>query len=37
LSSNEQAQFVDALLAIKANLSKPDNGTNGNGAKKRRR
>jgi hypothetical protein len=37
LSASEQNQFVDALLAIKANLSKPDNGANGNGAKKRKR
>jgi DNA-binding MarR family transcriptional regulator len=37
LSSAQQDQFVDALLAIKGNLSKQDNGANGDGAKKRKR
>jgi DNA-binding MarR family transcriptional regulator len=42
LSASAQSQFVDALLAIKANLSRADAGANGNGAngangKKRRR
>jgi DNA-binding MarR family transcriptional regulator len=36
LSATEQNQFVDALLAIKSNLSKPYNGGNGNAARKRR-
>jgi MarR family transcriptional regulator for hemolysin len=37
LSASQQNQFVDALLAIKSNLSKPDNCANGNGARKRKR
>ena len=37
LSVEDQTRFVDALLAIKANLSRPDNGTNGNGAARRKR
>jgi len=28
---------VDALLAVKANLSRTDNGANGNGATRRKR
>ena len=32
LSAEDQTRFVDALLAIKANLSPPDGGTNGNGS-----
>ena len=37
LSAARQTQFVDALLAIKANLSRADNGANGNGTRKARR
>lgn len=37
LSAEDQARFVDALLAIKANLNRPDNGTNGNGTARRKR
>ena len=37
LSVEDQTRFVDALLAIKANLSRPDNGTNGNGTARRKR
>ncbi len=37
LSSPQQEQFVDTLLAIKGNLSRQDNGANGKGAKKRKR
>ncbi len=37
LSSAQQDQFVDALLAIKGNLSRQDNGAIGDGAKKRKR
>ncbi len=37
LSAAQQTQFVDALLAIKANLSRADNGANGNGTRKARR
>jgi MarR family transcriptional regulator, transcriptional regulator for hemolysin len=37
LSTDEQTRFVDALLAIKANLSRPENGTNGNGTARRKR
>jgi DNA-binding MarR family transcriptional regulator len=37
LSAEDQTRFVDALLAIKANLSRPENGTNGNGTARRRR
>jgi MarR family transcriptional regulator, transcriptional regulator for hemolysin len=37
LPSAQQDQFVDTLLTIKANLSKSDNGANGNGARKRKR
>jgi DNA-binding MarR family transcriptional regulator len=37
LSAEDQTRFVDALLAIKANLSRPENGTNGNGAARRKR
>jgi MarR family transcriptional regulator, transcriptional regulator for hemolysin len=35
LSADEQAHFVNALLAVKANLSGPENG--GNGSRRRRR
>jgi MarR family transcriptional regulator for hemolysin len=37
LSGEDQTRFVDALLAIKSNLSRPDNGTNGNGTARRKR
>ena len=37
LSAENQTHFVDALLAIKANLSRPDDRTNGNGAARRKR
>jgi DNA-binding MarR family transcriptional regulator len=37
LSTEDQTRFVDALLAIKANLSPLDNGTNGNGTARRKR
>ncbi len=37
LSVAQQTQFVDALLAIKANLSRPESGISGNGVKKRKR
>ena len=37
LLSAQQDQFVDTLLAIKGNLSRQDNGANGNGSKKRKR
>jgi len=37
LSTAQQEQFVDALLAIKANLSRPENGVAGNGARKAKR
>src|SRR5580765_2841540 len=37
LSASQQNQFVDALLAIKANLSNAENGAHGNGARKRKR
>jgi MarR family transcriptional regulator for hemolysin len=37
LSTGQQDEFVDALLAIKANLLKPENGANGNGTRKRKR
>jgi len=37
LSAEDQSRFVDALLAIKANLGRPDNGTNGNGTARRKR
>jgi MarR family transcriptional regulator, transcriptional regulator for hemolysin len=37
LSGEDQTRFVDALLAIKANLSRPDNGANGNGSARRKR
>ena len=37
LSASQQHEFVDALLAIKANLSNPENGSNGNGDRKRKR
>jgi MarR family transcriptional regulator for hemolysin len=37
LSAAEQTQFVDALLAIKANLTRLDNGAAGNGARKVKR
>jgi MarR family transcriptional regulator, transcriptional regulator for hemolysin len=37
LSAEDQTRFVDALLAVKANLSRPDGGTNGNGAARRKR
>ena len=37
ISAEDQSRFVDALLAVKANLSRPDNGTNGNGTARRKR
>jgi DNA-binding MarR family transcriptional regulator len=37
LAPERQDQFVDTLLAIKANLSHLDNGANGNGSRRRRR
>jgi len=37
LAADDQARFVDALLAIKANLGRADNGTDGNGAARRKR
>ncbi len=37
LAPERQDQFVDTLLAIKANLSHLDNGANGNGGRRRRR
>ena len=37
ISAEDQSRFVDALLAVKANLSRPDNGTNGNGIARRKR
>jgi DNA-binding MarR family transcriptional regulator len=38
ISTEEQSRFVDALLAVKANLSRTDNGSaNGNGAARRKR
>ncbi|MEO8039249.1 MAG: MarR family transcriptional regulator [Betaproteobacteria bacterium] len=37
LSATQQEQFVDALLAIKANLSRQDNGVSGNGSRKQKR
>ena len=37
LSTARTNEFVDVLLAIKSNLSKPENGANGNGAKKARK
>jgi MarR family transcriptional regulator for hemolysin len=37
LSTEDQTRFVDALLAVKANLSRPDNGATGNGGARRRR
>lgn len=37
LSAEEQARFVDALLAIKANLARLDNGAAGNGNRKAKR
>jgi MarR family transcriptional regulator, transcriptional regulator for hemolysin len=37
LSTEDQTRFVDALLAIKANLSRPDNGTNGDATARRKR
>jgi MarR family transcriptional regulator for hemolysin len=37
LSADDQTRFVDTLLAIKANLSRPDNGANGNGTARRKR
>ncbi len=37
LSTEDQTRFVDALLAIKANLSRAENGTNGNGTARRKR
>jgi hypothetical protein len=35
LSIEEQERFVDTLLAIKANLSRFENGATGNGARKK--
>ena len=37
ISAEDQSRFVDALLAIKANLSRTDNGANGNGAPRKKR
>ena len=37
LAADDQTRFVDALLAIKANLSRGDSGTDGNGAARRKR
>jgi MarR family transcriptional regulator for hemolysin len=37
LSTEDQTRFVDALLAVKANLSRPDNGAAGNGGARRKR
>lgn len=37
LTPAQQDQFVDTLLVVKGNLSRPDNGANGNGAAKRKR
>lgn len=37
LPVSQQEQFVDALLAIKANLSRSDNGASGNSGRKRKR
>jgi MarR family transcriptional regulator for hemolysin len=37
LSAEDQRRFVDALLAVKANLSRMDNGAAGNGGARRRR
>jgi len=37
ISTDDQSRFVDALLAVKANLSRTDNGANGNGATRRKR
>lgn len=37
LPVSQQEQFVDALLAIKANLSRSDNGASGNFGRKRKR
>lgn len=36
LSADEKERFVDMLLAIKANLSRPDGGGAGNGSRRRR-
>ncbi len=37
LSASQTNEFVDALLAIKTNLWKPENGASGNGVKKARK
>ncbi len=37
LSAEDQRRFVDALLAVKANLSRMDNGAAGNGGARRKR
>ncbi len=37
LSAAQQEQFVDALLAIKGNLSRAENGSSGNGARRAKR
>jgi DNA-binding MarR family transcriptional regulator len=37
LSTEQQEQFVDVLLTIKANLSRSENGTSSNGARGRKR
>lgn len=37
LSAEDQTRFVDALLAVKGNLSRQDNGAGGNGAVRRKR
>lgn len=36
-STDDQGRFVDALLAVKANLAGLDNGASGNGSRRRRR
>ena len=36
LSADDKERFVDMLLAIKANLSRPDGGGAGNGSRRRR-
>lgn len=37
ISAEDQSRFVDALLAVKANLSRTDNGANGNWVARRKR
>jgi MarR family transcriptional regulator, transcriptional regulator for hemolysin len=36
LAADEQERFVDMLLAIKANLSRPENGATSNGTRRKR-